>query len=103
MPVASAAAEMPAPAMPTAAMPATVMTSRMGRVASVVTSAVTSVVTAAVATVTTPVAPTTGQRRRGYEQASCDRCDETEFTWHLILLPLALRSQCSLLCEPLMN
>jgi hypothetical protein len=103
MPVASAAAEMPAPAMPTAAMPATVVPPSMVRVASVVTSAVTSVVAAAVATVTTPMATTTGQCRRGDEQATCDRCDETEFTRHLILLPFALGSQCSLLCEPPMN
>ena len=59
--------------------------------------------TAAMATVTAPMATTTRKRRRGDEQASCDRCDETEFTWHLILLPFALRSQCSLLCEPGMN
>ena len=72
-------------------------------VTSVVTSTVTPMMAAAVTTVTAPMATATRERRCGYEQASCDRCNETEFTWHLILLPFALRSQCSLLCEPRMN
>lgn len=100
MPVAAVAANMPA-----SAVPATVVAPSMVSVAAVVTSTmtVTSMMAAAVTTVAAPMATTTGRRRCGNEQASCYRCDEAEFTWHLILLLFALRSQCSLLCEPRMN
>ena len=98
MPVASAAANMPA-----STVPATVVTPGMVGVTSTVTTPMVTAtmaasvttamttVTAPVATVTAPVATAAGECRRGHEQASCDCCDENEFTWHLLFLPRSRR------------